>query len=310
MLWTYPNLEYQGGFIDTSSGRFIADPHSVLVSDPTRGYRTPDQPYLYGNAGDTTLAFESYDQGRHRWLPVPPQYVSPDGASYAFALEGHSPGGGVHLVDVATGADRVAPGTAGLPNANYFVVGYTRDGVYLDQFGPGGGAGRGLWRLDPATNAITQASTDASAVGVFVGETPLVSPPTPQYPDAWWNRDPGDPYIYHQYLNGAVGQHAETWFQRPGFRMTVIGVDTAGHAIVVAESSAQVEVWLLSTPSSATELYTVSNAGHRADDLAFKTAVADRGGWWIGSRSGVFFAINGTFTQVSTTPAVIVGACE
>jgi hypothetical protein len=305
MLWAYPNLERQGGFLDLASGSFTADPQSVMVFDNAAGLnRTPGQPYLYGTSGDSVWAPSTYDQTQHRWLPVPPQWVSPDGSTYAYTVQGQ----GVHLVDVAGGIDRVVPGTTGpSAQAHFSVAGYFKDGVYLTQWGPTGGPGIGLWRLDPVTGAIAQVSTDSPGEGVFVGETPLDSPPTIGYPDAWWNGDPADPYVYHQYLSGVAGQHGETWFQRPGFRMKVIGVDNTGRAIVVAQSSSQVEVWLLATPNSATQLAVVATTG--SSDLPFKTAVADRGGWWIGSVTGVFFATASGLTHTFMTPAVVVGGC-
>lgn len=187
----------------------------------------------------------TYDQALRRWLPVPPQYVSPDGTKYTYAVAANSQGGGVHLVDIATATDRIVPGTTGIPNANYFVVGYLSDGVYLDQFGPTGGGAIGLWRLNPTSNAIVQVSTDAPALGVFVGQTPLENPVNATTPDAWWTTvsadfsASSDPYVYFQYLSGAAGQHGEDWFQRPGFRMNVIGVDSAGRAVVVAQRVAR-----------------------------------------------------------------------
>lgn len=306
MLWTYPNPETQGGFLDSRTGSFRVDPASGLVLDSSTGLnRTSDTPYLYGMYGDPLLAGSSYDPSRHRWLPVPPQYVSPDGSSYAYAVQGQ----GVHLVDVASGTDQVVPGTI-RPNqqAHFRVAGFLEGGVYLTQWGPTGGPGLGLWRLDLASKAITQVSADPPGEGEFVGQTPLVSPPSVGNPDVWWTSDPGDPHVYHQYLAGAPGQHGETWFQRPGFRVYVIGVDTAGRAIVVAQSTEQVEVWLLATPNGATRLDVTPNTG--STDVMFKTAVSDRNGWWLGSRSGVFLATAGALRQVSTTPAVVVGGCE
>jgi hypothetical protein len=305
MLWTYPNREAQGGFIDRSSGTFTSDPQSVMAFDSTkRLYRTPNQPYLYGVWGDSVLASSTYDPSEDRWLPVPPQYVSPDGSTYAYAVQGE----GVHLVDVASGMDRVVAETLGpSERAHYLVAGYLRDGVYLTQWGPTGGSGLGLWRLDPVGKAIVQVSTDSPGLGVFVGEASLENPPTPHYPDAWWTNDGDDPYVYFQYLSGAAGQHGEGWFQRPGFRMKVIGADTAGRAVVVAESPTQVEVWQLATPKSATQLFAMPNDGRT--DLPFKTAVADGTGWWIGSDNGVYLAAAGTFNKVFTTPAVVVGHC-
>ena len=314
MLWTAPGASYetQGGFVDTASGAFTPDPASVMLFDNVKDLtRTPDQPYLYGTPGDSNVAASSYDASQHRWLPVPPQAVSPDGKTYAYGVARNAPGGGVHVVEVATGVDRILS-TAYPPNVNYFVVGYLSDGIYLNEFGPTGGGGIGLLRLDPATGAITQVSTDSPALGVLVGETPLQSPPSTGNPDAWWTTDSdnftdiSDPYVYFQYLTGVPGQHGEDWFSRPGLHPDVIGADTTGQAIVAATSAAQLEVWLLGTPNSSTEIYHIQANG---TDRAFKTAVADKGGWWIGSISGVFFATASTWVQVSSTAAVVVGGC-
>ena len=313
MLWTYPNLETQGGFIDTSTGVFTPDPESVMVFDNASGLmRTPKPPYLYGGPGDSAWATASYDWTRHRWLPVASQWISPDASEYAYAVANQ----GVHLVDVSSGVDNSVSATSTPPTATarFFVAGYTKSGVYLTQWGPTGGPGLGLWRLDPASHAITQAGTDSPGLGVFVGETPLTSPPTSEFPDAWWTNvstdfsTANDPRVYHQYLSETVGQHGETWFDRPGFRMNVIGVDTAGRAIVQAQSAGELEVWQLATPNSATKLYTTTNDGKPG--LAFKTAFADHEGWWIGSRTGVFLANAGSFTQVSKTPAIVAGPCN
>jgi hypothetical protein len=318
MLWSYPNLETQGGFIDSESGSFTPDPESVMVLDPSSGlYRTPDRPYLYGEPTRSlpaVLASATYDESQHRWLPVSPQYVSPDGSSYAYAGP-QGPSHGVHVVDVASGQDRIVPSTTTIPNdqASYLVVGYLKDGVYLNRFG-NGGPRTGLWRLDPVSGAITQVSADAGFYGIFVGDTPIENPPSSGNPDAWWSTvssgfaPPVDPYVYHQYLTGVAGQHAESWFQDPGFRINVIGDDTSGHAVIVAQSPTEIHVWLLATPNSSTRLYDTSNDG--SPDLPFKTAVAGGAGWWIGSRTGVYFATADAFKQISTTPAVVVGGCE
>jgi hypothetical protein len=318
MLWNYPNFETQGGFIDSTSGTFTPDPESVMIWDSAKDlYRTPDEPYLFGPGGNDAsdvLAAASYDLAQRRWLPVPRQHVSPDGSAYAYAVAQPGSAHGVHLVDVRTGTDKIVHGTVTIPNdqANYFVVGYLQNGVYLNRAGPGGPR-TGLWRLEPASGSIIQVSTDAPFLGVFVGNTPLVNPPTSGNPDAWWSSVSGDfsaskdPYAYHQYLTGVAGQHAETWFQRPGFRINVIGVDSGGHAVVVASSPTEIELWLLATPDVSTRLSGIANDG--SPDLPFKTAVDDPAGWWIGSRTGVFLATNGAFTQVSATPAVVVGGC-
>lgn len=302
-------MERQGGFIDTVTGSFTADPHSVMVFDDATGLsRTPDQPYLYARtSSEAAMTQASYDSDQHRWVPVPREWVSPDGSSYAYAVIQTGAAQGVHIVDVRTGSDRVIPGTSGDPDArgsHFGLVAYQLDGVYLNRVSQLGA--NGLWLLNPTTGAITQVSTDAPGVRVMVVGK-----------QAWWtvvNADasaPADPYAYHQYLTGSPGQHGETWFQRPGYRLNVVGVDADGRAVVLAQSSASDELWLLSVPNASSQLNATPDDGSfRTELLTFRTAVPDSGGWWIGSRAGVFFAKGGSLQQVSTMPAVAVGACQ
>ena len=107
----------------------------------------------------------SYDSDQHRWVPVPREWVSPDGSSYAYAVIQPGAAQGVHIVDVRTGSDRVIPGTSGDPDArgsHFGVVAYQLDGVYLNRVSQLGA--NGLWLLNPTTGAITQVSTDAPGV--------------------------------------------------------------------------------------------------------------------------------------------------
>jgi hypothetical protein len=307
MLWSDIGQETQGGFIEAATGAFTPDPHSVMVHDSATGLtRTPDQPYLYSSgAGDFAMAAATYDAPQHRWLPVPREVVSPDGASYAY--DERQPGAtqGVHIVNVATGADRVVPGTNGDPDPrgkHYGVVAYQPDGIYLNLVGQLGGIG--LWLLNPGTSAITQVSTDAPGVGVFVAGK-----------QAWWTAPSAnpyassDPFVTHQYLTGAAGQHGETWFQRPGTGLHVLGVDASGRAIVLAQSASD-EIWQLAIPNDSKTLRMMPNDPSFPQLVPFKTAVLDAAGWWIGSRTGVFLATSsGEFLQASTTPAVVAGAC-
>lgn len=307
MLWSDIGQESQGGFMDTSTGRFAADPRSVMVRDSTTGRdRTPDQPYLYGlGADEPTYTQASYDAPRQRWLPVPRELVSPDGSAYAYTYIQPGPLQGVHLVDVRTGSDRVIAGTQGDADArgfHYWVVAFAQEGIYVTRVNQLGGGG--LLLLDPGTGALVQVSTDARGAYVFVAGR-----------QAWWTlpssdlNAASDPYVYHQPLTGVAGQHAESWFKRPGFWMYVLGVDSTGHAVVLAQSAGADELWLLSTPDSSAQISSM-RASTGLNVVPFKTAVADGGGWWIGSSTGVFYAYGGKLQQVSTMPAVVVGGCQ
>lgn len=83
---------------------------------------------------------------------MPRDWISPDGQHYAYADEPAAPGqvklGGVHVVDLATGADHLfRPGAA-----DWFVLDYEAEGVYLAEQPGGPASPLGLWLLDPSGN--------------------------------------------------------------------------------------------------------------------------------------------------------------
>src|ERR1051326_4875773 len=107
-----------------------------------------------------------YDRAFSKWLPVGRTSVSPDGRRYAYtegnALSGDTKGK-VHVVDVATGADKVL--YSGSP---VFGIGDCTPAVLYLTSAPGEGRGRGLWLQNPAGGAprlITQAIIGPSLGG-------------------------------------------------------------------------------------------------------------------------------------------------
>ncbi len=306
MLWSNNGLESHGGFIDTSTGAFTADPKSLTVLDVASGLqRTPDQPYLYGRASDqVAFAQGSYDLPRHRWLPVPREFTSPDESEYAYNDIQPGPLQGVHLVDVKTGADHVIPGTEGDPDArgyHYWVIAFEANGIYVTGAGQLGGGG--LFLLDPADGTVRQVSNDAPAAAVTVAGL-----------SAWWTFDPADateaadPHVYYEPLTGLAGQHPEAWFERTGFRVHVLGTSSYPQAVVMAQSQDTAELWLLQPPNHSVQISTgETTTGGQV--VAYKTAVMDSHGWWIGSDSGVFYEQGGELLPISRTAAVVVGGC-
>jgi hypothetical protein len=85
------------------------------------------------------VAGATYDRPSRRWIPAALQAVSPDGTRYAYVS------GAVHVVDVASGADRVAYGGP----TNFILIGFARDALYLAQATrPRQGVFEKLFRLD------------------------------------------------------------------------------------------------------------------------------------------------------------------
>ena len=110
----------------------------------------------------------TYDWAFSKWLPVPRAWVSPDGRRYAYseyAAAGGQATSAVHIVDVATGADRALR-----PPAPSTPISFQNEGLYigravLDSDSPP----QGLGVLDPVAGDVRQIVSD--------GHWTLVAPP-------------------------------------------------------------------------------------------------------------------------------------
>ena len=151
---------FSGGFVAGSGGQWTADPQGgltlsgdVLVTDAPPTLRGDEWP---------SAAPGSYDLALKRWLPVPRAQVRGDGLAYAYAVpySTNPPGlnaARIHVVSLVDGSDRVI--YAGPPR---FVLAYETEGVYVaDVTYQSDRPPSSLWRLDPASGAITAISNVA-----------------------------------------------------------------------------------------------------------------------------------------------------
>ena len=124
---------------------FVTFPGGQLVEDPS------------APAGqDSTVLF--YDRALARWIFAARDQVSPDGREYAYAdgepLSGAGVPGKLHVVDVATGTDRVVYNSQVVPS----VVQFTANGIYFTHnFGEG--EEDGLWSIPPQGGQPRQVSS-------------------------------------------------------------------------------------------------------------------------------------------------------
>ena len=238
-----------------------------------------------------------YDRAVSRWLPAPPDALSPDGLSFAYA-EYDVPAAGtagdltntgrVHLADAASGVDRIL--FNGSPT--YAVVGFTRDGIYLAQVAvtPDGEFRSGLFLLKPAGGtpkpvAGGTRTLDRSGWEVAGG--------------AAWGTDyssgggiqPGNQLVRLDLKTGAV----QPWLTRPeGNGVGFVGFDLQGDPIAVVFWSGYsstgspappqpTEVLILSTPDVGKVVYESS------DPSAWfprGPAYADSHGVWLSGNAG------------------------
>lgn len=226
-----------GGFIVFPGGNFIADPASaVTIPSPSPGESPPPQAvgpgpgYGYGYPG------LSYDRAHSRWLPVPPNWASPDGSRYV-----HPSTDAMYVENVVTGA------TTELGRGHsWAVAGLTDQGVYATIVNQAG-----LWLL-PYSGPAKQITTSgfwqfASAAGGFGTVTSAV----PQ--------GVANTIIRVDVNTGAISD----WFTRRGAQSFVNGLDARGYPLIQVNYFGQGqgnETWDATGPGTAVPIFS-SNQG-------------------------------------------------
>jgi hypothetical protein len=243
-----------------------------------------------------------YDRAYARWIFSYRDAVSPDGGAYAYA-EGDpllNQPGKLHVVDVATGADRVIYNSAFVPG----VVQFTTDGIYFTD-NQGEGAETGLWLI--------------AARG---GQPRLVSStiwrPVVANGAAWGlTFNPADPHP----APGGIGSAENTvqrydlttgvsrvWWYQPGSDMHLLDGDYSGNLFVNTfreDVDGSLVDWVLDSQGTAHPIGTAN-----LDALA---AVDSNGIWFTDSRSSsLWLFANGQLNRIagfSASGLTIAGGC-
>lgn len=255
-------------FIDLPSGTATTEP-----AGPQSIVRAGRE--LIGN-----YVIHYYDRAYSRWLPVERNDVSPDGSHYAFAdralADPQNPASRaqLHVVDVKSGAELVFDG--GDWASPYEVLDYAAEGIYLVITG---GAGNGLWLMDPTTGATAQVANlsrvqgRAGANSFWVGFHNLDDPhPVGSLPP-------------NQLDLVSVPDGARvTWLYAPGNSVYFLGQDVSGHPIVfVADIAGASDLRILLAPGSSRSIWTDGNGVP-----VLSNPISDQHGVWFGSVSGIF----------------------
>jgi hypothetical protein len=269
------NLGQQAGFLSIPSGTYTPDPAAAASSSRM-----------------------TYDRPLKRWLPVSWAQLLPDGSAYAYTKEA-SPTqfrNEIHVVDVATGRDRIV-----YNQGAYHVVAYRLDGIYLDHHLNGTDASNGLWRLDPTSGSLKAYPAGQQATWGWIGAG-----------GAWsysvdGNRFGSNSFGRLDLSTGAV----ETWFQvaspqppGPGSKsIRLLGFDGSQPLVQVYVDDHTSEIWRLSAAGHATRLPDLA-----LGPLSPPSSVADsHGTWLIAGDGGVYLYANAAFTKVAMAPSTAGG---
>jgi hypothetical protein len=253
-LPVYAGPPGSGGFVVFPGSTFIADPASaVALPSPSPGTSPPPQNgpgYGYGQGSGL-----SYDRTYKKWLPVPINWVSPDGNHYAYISDG------VYAVKVADGTQNELR-----EGRNWNIVGVQNQGVYAGDQSVGG-----LW-LFPfsgtprqiTTAGYWQAATSSAAYGTSTSAVP---------------QGVSNDILR---LDLATGKSIE-WFTRPDTQSSVSGFDQHGNPVINVRflNGSGSEIWIVTGANGGSPIAGFVSVYVSYGFNAESAPVADSHGIWF-----------------------------
>lgn len=269
------------GFMDLTTGQVSDVPAAHLDATLPNLAKSLGPPVLIGwPTGDSY-----YDAPQNRWLPALGQWVSPDGASYLYMDFDAS---ALHIVDVASGADRV------LVSKRLFPLAWTADHVYVMDYGIG---------LGPQTYTVSVPGGVLTKLGAKLNSVVPVSG------TGAWDTDvsPTLPHISGQ--NGPIanrvsrvdlvsGQKVE-WFSAANATVTLLGFTQSGAPLIESTTKAGTVLVRLGAPDTVAETYALAHA-------AVGSATDAHGTWLLDEKGDVFIYNEGASPKLlATAPSAL-----
>ncbi len=264
----------------------------VLGRTPTSPPEDPESQVKLPN-GDPPAAL-AYDWSLKRWLPVRPEWVSPDGSQYAYTDSQSR----IHVVKVTSGADRVIAS-----GANWAVINFSSEGIYAAIRDP---------QKQPSINGLSLIAVDSGKIRRIADSAPweLVDKGA-----AWAAVNPGFPTQSAgglpdkgygntlQRLDLQTGT-VTTWYTASG-PFLLLAVDPTGHPIMARDRAGSV-IWKVTVPGAVETVGSGFVAGALSDA---------HGTWFIESMTISVFLIDGNRTRAmarygSGGIVRIAGACR
>jgi hypothetical protein len=210
--------------------------------------------------------------------------------------------GNLHVVDVASGADRVVlkGATLGPTSQTYAVWGivqYTADGVYIEKQAYQSEGLRGLWLVNPGTGSSRQVLPETVRDFSFGSGAAWVG-----------NATYTNTIVYR--IDLATGARTE-WFSKPSPFVWYEGSDASGRPLMMWQQGppAASEVWVLSGPSQGSQVYSGPQS-----TMPFPPGPTDSHGVWFGSLDGAsvlwLLDVNGKLVKLIGSPVLPLGGCQ
>jgi virginiamycin B lyase len=296
------NGKPQGDLLNVATGDLTSAPGggfdwtSTEASTARRaasGARTTTPPVLNG------MSPGYFDRQAGRWLPVPgPNWVSPDGSRYLYLDYSYFDGPQVHVVDVATGRDRVLQ----LPSGFWGLISFGRDGIYLHQAYEG--PGPGLTVVDPDTGVTRTLLSTGTVESVTESDAWMVSrDPADTLPPPGGIGQANNTLSSRNLATGAI----TTWLYRPG---KDVGVMAVVNGVVFASERTDFEttIEVVTAPNQASTLHLPFTFDAYP---IVSQVIGDSPGVWLGTADGLYLwtaRTNGVLvSDAAVTPAGMCG---
>jgi hypothetical protein len=261
------------GFMDLATGQLTDVPGAHLQVAGSNLAKSPGSPVLIGWPTGSSY----YDAAHSRWLPALGQWISPDGATYAYLNFDASE---LHVVDVATGADQVLE-----RGKRLYPLAWTADGLFvMDAIT---GAPVQVYSITVPGGRLTTLSAKLSSV-VPVSTLPWIGP---GHSGAWVAEVSSTvPHINGQ--NGPIansvslidfntGQKVE-WFSAANAAVSVLGFTASGTPLLQATYGSGTSIVRLTGPGTVAETYPLAHpAVGSATDSHGTWLLDDAGEAWI-----------------------------
>ena len=249
------------GFMDLPTGKLSDVPEAHLQVAGSNLAKSPGTPTLIGWPTGSSY----YDAARARWLPALGQWVSPDGASYAYLNFDASE---LHAVDVATGSDQVL-----VRGKRLYPLAWTADGLYV---------------MDAITGSPVQTYLVAVPGGHLTNLGAKLSSVVPVGGGGAWVAEVSSTVAHISGQNGPIansisridlqsGQQVN-WFSAPDASVSVLGFTKSGTPLIQSTDSSGTVIVRLSSPETVAETYSL---GHAAVG-----SVTDTYGTWLLDEAG------------------------
>jgi hypothetical protein len=277
------------GFVNIPGGAFQVDPGATVAGLPV----------------GAITGQNFYSAALKRWVPAPTQAISPDGLSYTYvkllpagATYPDATSSEVHVIDVVKNADRKVWSSS----SSVQLVSWDSAGILVSVVPFRGGAVL-MWRVDPATGAVSQAPIDADPSRLPISAQPgggsseyLGSDGHGQYVHRLGSSDKGTKYSIVVVASGTVTT-LYTGTAGDSMDFDPVGVYSDGHGLWLGNAGGS-RIWLWSQ-SSGLRSFAVSGLPPSPSGYAFTSFAFIPAGACV---QGTFAGVAATGLPPATTP--------